>query len=97
MPLYEYLCSACAQRFERLESFDADPQPPCPACGGTASRQLSVPALQFKGSGFYVNDYGRGSSPASTSCSAGSATCSASSSPTEASSTPCCGGKGCAA
>lgn len=63
MPLYEYECDDCQGRFERLQRLN-DPAPPCPACGGGVKKQFSVPALQFKGSGFYINDYSRkGSAP----------------------------------
>ncbi len=95
MPLYEYVCDVCAQRFERLESFTADSVQPCPACGGSARRQLGVPALQFKGSGFYVTDYGRGSSHASTSTAPKSQ--SESSGTGESGGSSCCDDKGCAA
>lgn len=65
MPLYEYECSKCHHRFEKIESFSAPPRQPCPKCGQTAERQLAAPAIQFKGTGWYVTDYGRkNSSPA---------------------------------
>ena len=60
MPLYEYECFLCRKRFERLQSFAADPVKVCPECGGAVRRLLGVPALQFKGSGFYITDYGKG-------------------------------------
>jgi putative FmdB family regulatory protein len=60
MPLYEYLCDACGQRFELIQKF-SDPAPEaCPKCGkGPVERQLSSPAIQFKGSGWYITDYAR--------------------------------------
>ena len=60
MPLYEYLCEACGQRFELIQKF-TDPAPDaCPKCGkGPVERQQSSPAIQFKGSGFYITDYAR--------------------------------------
>jgi putative FmdB family regulatory protein len=60
MPLYEYLCEACGQRFEMIQKF-SDPAPEaCPKCGkGPVERQLSSPAIQFKGSGWYITDYAR--------------------------------------
>ena len=60
MPLYEYQCQVCAVRFERIERASALKDGLCPACGGIAHRQIGTPALQFKGSGWYVNDYGKG-------------------------------------
>ncbi len=64
MPLYEYECFVCHTRFERIQKTTADPVKTCPDCGGAVRRLLGVPALQFKGSGWYVTDYGKGSSPA---------------------------------
>lgn len=64
MPLYEYECSVCHHRFEKIESFSASKKKECPKCGKEARRVLTAPAIQFKGSGWYVTDYGRGSSGA---------------------------------
>jgi len=61
MPLYEYRCLECEVRFERLQRVDDAPVATCPQCGGRVERLLGVPALQFKGSGWYVTDYGRSS------------------------------------
>ena len=61
MPLYEYECFVCRHRFERIQRFSDPPASKCPACGGAVRRLLGVPALQFKGSGFYITDYGKGS------------------------------------
>jgi putative FmdB family regulatory protein len=61
MPLYEYECVVCAHRFERIQRVSDDPVASCPVCGGEVHRLLSAPALQFKGSGWYVTDYGKGS------------------------------------
>lgn len=63
MPLYEYLCDQCAHRFEVIQKFSDAPIAVCPACGGPVQKLLSSPAIQFKGSGFYLTDYGRGTSP----------------------------------
>ncbi len=58
MPLYEYRCRECGRRFERLQKVTAEPIRECPYCSGPVDRLLGVPALQFKGSGWYVTDYG---------------------------------------
>ncbi|MDX2436342.1 MAG: zinc ribbon domain-containing protein [Acidobacteriota bacterium] len=65
MPLYEYKCQTCACRYERIERASSQHDGVCPECGGVASRLLGAPALQFKGSGWYVNDYAKsnGSKP----------------------------------
>ena len=61
MPLYEYECDACGQRFEVIQQKFSDPPPEkCLKCGkGPVHRQLSSPAIQFKGSGWYITDYAR--------------------------------------
>ena len=64
MPLYEYECACCGERFERIQKFSDPPEAACPKCGGPAERRLSPPAIQFKGTGWYVTDYARKSSPA---------------------------------
>lgn len=58
MPLYEYLCVRCHHRFERIDKFTARKTRKCPKCGDKAQRQLAAPAIQFKGAGWYVTDYG---------------------------------------
>jgi putative FmdB family regulatory protein len=60
MPLYEYECESCAHRFEVIQKFSDAPISVCPKCGGAVQKLLSSPAIQFKGSGFYLTDYGRG-------------------------------------
>jgi putative FmdB family regulatory protein len=60
MPLYEYVCQQCDCRYERLERASEPKDGTCPECGGTSHRLIGAPALQFKGSGWYVNDYGKG-------------------------------------
>lgn len=62
MPLYEYQCEACSHRFERIQKFSAPPVDACPQCGGTVRKLMSSPAIQFKGSGFYITDYGKSGS-----------------------------------
>jgi putative FmdB family regulatory protein len=63
MPLYEFECEDCKTRFERIQKF-TDPNPDvCPTCGkGQIRRLFSSPAIQFKGSGFYITDYAKKSS-----------------------------------
>ena len=62
MPLYEYECDVCAHRFEVIQKFTDPPPAACPKCGGAVTKLLSSPAIQFKGSGFYLTDYGRSGS-----------------------------------
>lgn len=62
MPLYEYQCEACAHRFERIQKYSDPPVETCPSCGGQVKKLLSSPAIQFKGSGWYITDYARKSS-----------------------------------
>jgi putative FmdB family regulatory protein len=62
MPLYEYECEACGNRFERIQKFSDPLVDTCPACSGTVRKLLSSPAIQFKGSGWYITDYARKSS-----------------------------------
>jgi putative FmdB family regulatory protein len=59
MPLYEYQCDACAHRFEVIQKFSDAPIDVCPKCGGAVQKLLSSPAIQFKGSGWYITDYAR--------------------------------------
>jgi putative FmdB family regulatory protein len=66
VPLYEYQCKQCQHRFEKIQSFSAPEEKVCPECGGEVERLISAPAIQFKGAGWYVNDYaGRGKAPSS--------------------------------
>ncbi len=59
MPLYEYKCSQCGEQFEVLQKFSDPPLKVHASCGGVVERLLSSPAFQFKGTGWYVTDYGR--------------------------------------
>ena len=59
MPLYEYECESGEHRFERIQKFSDPPVETCPTCGRKVRKLLSSPAIQFKGSGWYVTDYAR--------------------------------------
>jgi putative FmdB family regulatory protein len=59
MPLYEYLCDACGHQFEVICKFSDPPLEKCPVCGGAVHKLQSAPAIQFKGSGFYITDYAK--------------------------------------
>src|SRR6266508_330323 len=59
MPLYEYLCDACGHRCERIQKFSDPIADVCPKCGGAVQKLMSSPAIQFKGSGFYITDYAK--------------------------------------
>lgn len=64
MPLYEYECKKCKHRFERIQKFSDKMLTKCPECGGPIEQMISAPAVQFKGSGWYVTDYAKKSSAA---------------------------------
>ena len=57
MPLYEYQCLKCGKKTEKIESVSGPHLKKCPHCGGKVERLQSAPAIQFKGSGWYVTDY----------------------------------------
>jgi putative FmdB family regulatory protein len=67
MPIYEYKCKKCGHGFEKILKF-SDKQPAkCPECGGKIEQVISAPAVQFKGSGWYVTDYAKkGTAPAAS-------------------------------
>ncbi len=69
MPNYEYLCKKCGHRFEQIRKFSDKQLRKCPECGGVIEQVISAPAVQFKGSGWYVTDYAKkgASSPSSSS------------------------------
>jgi putative FmdB family regulatory protein len=75
LPLYPYRCTQCGHQYEKVQKFNAEPETVCPQCGGPVERTLTAPALQFKGSGWYINDYapkaasGSASKPADSSSS----------------------------
>ncbi len=57
MPIYEYDCASCGKRTEAIQRLGERPLKICPHCGGKLKKAFSAPAIQFKGSGWYVNDY----------------------------------------
>jgi putative FmdB family regulatory protein len=57
VPLYEYQCAKCGRRTEKIESISGPHLKRCPFCGGKVERMVTAPAIQFKGSGWYVTDY----------------------------------------
>ena len=57
MPLYEYKCLKCGRKTERIENVSGPYLKKCPHCGGKVEGLISAPAIQFKGSGWYVTDY----------------------------------------
>jgi putative FmdB family regulatory protein len=57
MPIYEFQCQNCGKRTELLQRFEDPPLAACPECGGEVKKLFSAPAVQFKGSGWYVTDY----------------------------------------
>jgi putative FmdB family regulatory protein len=71
MPLYEYECKKCGHRFEKIQKFSDRMVKKCPECGGVVEQMISAPAVQFKGSGWYVTDYAKKSSAPSASSSEG--------------------------
>jgi putative FmdB family regulatory protein len=58
VPLYEYQCPTCG-RFELIRKFSDEPLTVCPTCGAEVQKLLSAPAIQFKGTGWYITDYAR--------------------------------------
>jgi putative FmdB family regulatory protein len=61
VPLYEYACKKCGKHVDKIEKVDGPHLKKCPSCGGPVERVASAPAIQFKGKGWYVTDYGRSS------------------------------------
>ena len=62
MPIYEYVCGKCQKKTEAIQRIGEAPLKVCPHCGGKLKKAISAPAIQFKGSGFYITDYARASS-----------------------------------
>jgi putative FmdB family regulatory protein len=73
MPLYEYECKKCGHRFEKIQKFSDRMVKKCPDCGGQVEQMISAPAVQFKGTGWYVTDYAKKSSSQGSSGSGDSA------------------------
>jgi putative FmdB family regulatory protein len=67
MPIYEYQCKKCHHRFEKIQKFSDRLLKKCPECGGALEQVVSAPAIQFKGSGWYVTDYANKPSAAKSS------------------------------
>src|SRR5262244_2254642 len=59
MPIYEYVCDKCRKKTEVIQRIGERPLKVCPHCGGRLKKAISAPAIQFKGSGFYITDYAR--------------------------------------
>ncbi len=59
MPLYEYQCTRCREICEVLQKVKDKPLEKCPKCGGPMVKRVSSPAIQFKGSGWYITDYAK--------------------------------------
>jgi putative FmdB family regulatory protein len=59
LPLYEYRCLKCKRHTDKIENLNGPKLKKCPHCGGKVESVLTAPAIQFKGSGWYVTDYGR--------------------------------------
>jgi putative FmdB family regulatory protein len=67
LPLYAYRCTSCGNKFEKIQNFSAEPETICPKCGNaTLIRPLTAPRLNFKGAGWYINDYAPKSSDSSS-------------------------------
>jgi putative FmdB family regulatory protein len=58
VPLYEYQCKKCKHKFEKIQKFSDPPIRKCPECGGPVEKVMHAPNVQFKGTGWYVTDYG---------------------------------------
>jgi putative FmdB family regulatory protein len=72
VPLYEYRCKNCGHQFEKIQSFSAPEEKECPVCHGPVEKLISAAAIQFKGSGWYVNDYASKSGSMKASADSGS-------------------------
>ena len=59
MPIYEYVCKKCGHKFEKIQKFSDPKVKKCPECGGGVEQAINAPAVQFKGTGWYVTDYAK--------------------------------------
>jgi putative FmdB family regulatory protein len=59
VPIYEYECEKCGERLEKIQKVSDPPLERCYSCGGRLRRLIGVPAIQFKGKGWYITDYAR--------------------------------------
>lgn len=71
MPVYEYQCSACENRFELRQKFSDEPARECPECGGDVRKLISSTAFTLKGGGWHAEGYGSGSKSEAPSCPSG--------------------------
>jgi len=67
VPLYEYRCTNCGHKFEKIQKFSDEPERVCPKCQGDLVRPMTAPALKFEGAGWYINDYSSKGKPAANS------------------------------
>ena len=88
MPLYEYECESCGGTFEVIQKFSDHSVETCRTCGGKVRRLLSAPAIQFKGTGWYITDYARKGQGGAEKEKAGATSTETNASSTAASSTP---------
>jgi putative FmdB family regulatory protein len=88
LPLYEYRCLRCGAHFEKIQKFSDAPLQRCENCGGRLEQLLSSPAIQFKGSGWYVTDYARKPSGETSSKADGAASTKTDSKPAKTESKP---------
>lgn len=87
MPIYDYKCTKCGHRFEKIQKLSDAPVKKCPECGGKVEKLLTAPAVHFKGSGFYITDYAnKNSTDSKSKSSEGASTSSTDSSETKSSS-----------
>ncbi len=71
MPLYEYQCKVCNDKFELRQKFSDPPASVCPKCGGEVAKLISSSAFALKGGGWYAEGYGSGKSADAPSCPSG--------------------------
>lgn len=86
MPLYEYECTECHERTEKIQKFSDPEITICPHCSGHLERVLSAPAVSFKGGGWYADGYGNAKPKSSSESKSSSSDSSKSSSSSESSS-----------